>query len=239
LQLVLLGHSMGGAVAAHAAAGWDVPGTALRGLVVLDVVEDAAVAALQGMAATAAALAALRFPSPADAVAWAVDSGTLRLHASAALSVPYQLRRVEERAGGEGRGGDGGDGGAFEWAARAFLVDSAPYWREWFQGSTAAFLAAAAPTLLLLADPTSMGAALIVAQMQGRFQLGVVPGAGHVLHEDAPDVVATATAAFLARHGVGTGPDDGELAARLARARAGLPAVAPVTAPRVPTERAR
>ncbi|MEJ1274162.1 hypothetical protein NN561_005040 [Cricetulus griseus] len=41
---------------------------------------------------------------------------------------------------------------------------------------------------------------LTIGQMQGKFQMQVLPQCGHAVHEDAPDKVAEAVATFLIRH---------------------------------------
>ena len=119
---------------------------------------------------------------------------------------------------------------AYEWAAAHFMATSVPCWEGWYTGLGAAFLSTAAPKLLLLADADSLvgegvtGAdgALLVALRAGRFQLGVVTGAGHVLHEDAPDKVAEALLAFLSRHGLTAAGDAELLKKRLEAARAAV-----------------
>lgn len=84
------------------------------------------------------------------------------------------------------------------------------------------FLAHKLPKLLILAATDRLDDELTIAQMQvryravalvlpsddaepifapaqGRFQLVLIPGAGHLLHEDAPEVTASALAAFVRR----------------------------------------
>lgn len=90
-----------------------------------------------------------------------------------------------------------------------------------------AFLATKHAKLLLLADTDRLDAQLTVAQMQvsawqssyaawhaseysmfaraqGRFQLVLVPRAGHAVHEDAPEATAAALRAFLHRQATPT-----------------------------------
>jgi hypothetical protein len=107
----------------------------------------------------------------------------------------------------------------WRWRAHDFMRNSAPYWEGWFAGTTARFLACAAPRMLVLADVDrmdSLGMPLTVAQMQGKFRLQVIAGAGHVVHEDAPDKVAEAIASFLSRNGLTEAREHELLAARLA-----------------------
>lgn len=284
LKFVLLGHSMGGAIATHAAAAWAdraPPDAQLAGLIVMDVVEGSALEALPGMTAIASKLASLRFGSPDDVVQWALTSGTLHLRASAEISVPYEIEATQDVGEGGaalrltgaaphsvahhhhtpigssaaaaaagmgqappplGREGDTTDNcssrivhpaaasssnserpaGCYKFIASDFLLSSAPHWRGWFTGCSARFLGFRGPKLLVLADVSTLDTALTVGQMQGKFSLAMVAGSGHVVHEDAPDVVANAVASFLSRNGLVASADADLLAAKLARARAGI-----------------
>lgn len=227
--IVLVGHSMGGAIAAHVAGSWKHP-QRLAGLCVLDVIEGSALAALSRTRAAVAAMPS-RFPSIEDAVGWTLDAGMMRLRAAAELSVPHALRPcVHDDSAAETLGNKSiPDSHGVEWAAARFMVESAPCWEGWYTGLTANFLACTPPKLLLLADADSLtgggsaglDAPLIAALRQGRFQLGIVTGAGHVLHEDAPDKVAEALLGFLSRHGLTAAVDAELLRERLAAAAAG------------------
>jgi len=53
----------------------------------------------------------------------------------------------------------------------------------WFRGLSAAFLAARTARLLVLAGTDRLDRELMIGQMQGKFQLVVVPNTGHMLHE--------------------------------------------------------
>jgi len=86
---------------------------------------------------------------------------------------------------------------AFEW--RAPLRSTAPYWSGvsfnlrfftltlsytgWFTGLSSRFLNARTARLLVLAGTDRLDKELMIGQMQGKFQLVVVPGVGHMLHE--------------------------------------------------------
>jgi protein phosphatase methylesterase 1 len=67
------------------------------------------------------------FPSPEEAVAWAVRSGVSRNKEAAAVSIPSQL--VE-------RPGEGPP----QWTWRTPLQLSRPYWEGWYMGLSEAFL---------------------------------------------------------------------------------------------------
>ncbi|KAK9475116.1 protein phosphatase methylesterase 1, partial [Dipodascopsis tothii] len=151
-------------------------------LAVLDVVEGAAVEALAGMPAYVARRPAA-FDSVSDAIGWHISSRTVRDAASARVSVPGAVR--------------GGDNGVV-WATD--LAATAPFWPGWFAGLSARFLAAGGAKLLVLAGTDRLDRALTIAQMQGRYQLEVVPDAGHFVHEDRAGTVGGLLAEFWRRN---------------------------------------
>lgn len=53
----------------------------------------------------------------------------------------------------------------------------------WFTGLSSKFLAARTARLLVLAGTDRLNTELMIGQMQGKFQMTVVPGVGHMLHE--------------------------------------------------------
>ena len=62
--------------------------------------------------------------------------------------------------------------------------------KGWFRGLSAAFLAARTARLLVLAGTDRLDRELMIGQMQGKFQMVVVPNTGHMLHEvrlNSPD----------------------------------------------------
>jgi hypothetical protein len=99
------------------------------------------------------------------------------------------------------------------------MLSSVEHWEDWFRGTNDRFLAAPCPKLLILADLEALDGPLTVAQMQGRFQCRPIAGAGHLLHEDAPDKVGEALCSFLSRSGVTRGAESALLEAKLKRAR--------------------
>jgi protein phosphatase methylesterase 1 len=83
---------------------------------------------------------------------------------------------------------------------RIDLSKTEPYWQGWFSGLSKLFLSCECPKLLLLAGVDRLDRDLTVGQMQGKFQMHVVPKSGHAVHEDAPEQVADCIASFLVRH---------------------------------------
>ena len=53
----------------------------------------------------------------------------------------------------------------------------------WFTGLSKSFLAARTARLLILAGTDRLDRELMIGQMQGKFQMEVVPDVGHMLHE--------------------------------------------------------
>ena len=62
------------------------------------------------------------------------------------------------------------------------------------------FLGISVPKLLLLAGVDRLDKDLMVGQMQGKFQMQILPLCGHAVHEDSPEHVAEALANFMIRH---------------------------------------
>ncbi|KAL4442685.1 hypothetical protein ABPG77_006679 [Micractinium sp. CCAP 211/92] len=93
---VLVGHSMGGAIAVHAAALGGIP--SLAGVVVVDVVEGTALASLPFMAGVLAKRPR-RFASLAQAVDWALDTGMCKRQEAAHVSLPAMLVQAGSGSG--------------------------------------------------------------------------------------------------------------------------------------------
>ena len=203
-KLVFVGHSMGGAAAARAAAMvGDRPESYrdvdLRGVALVDVAEGSA--SSRATRATEAFLARrpTSFATPRDAVAWFVRSGLTTNLASARVSAPSQIRRdLESETLNPGR-----------WAWILDARATAPHWRGWFEGLSRAFVRLKCAKLLVLASADRLDTELQIAQMQGKFQTVVAPGAGHAVHEDEPQKTANALAGFLERYCAPRGDGDG------------------------------
>lgn len=160
--VVLVGHSLGGAVVTDLAFKGGL-GAKVLGYAVLDVVEGSAVEALAGMRAVLATRPR-GFGSVREGVEWHVKSRTVRGVRSARVSVPGLLVEAEEgEDGGEGQG----EGGKFPWRWRTDLAATQPFWEGWFTGLSRKFLAAKGGKLLLLAGTDRLDTELTIGQMQG------------------------------------------------------------------------
>lgn len=101
---------MGGAIAIRLSASGRVEN--LAGLVVIDVVEGTALAALDHMQSVLDRRQR-EFASVEDAIEWSLQSGTLHNRESARFSIPSQLKRRDD--------------GVYVW--RTNLASSEKYWR--------------------------------------------------------------------------------------------------------------
>ncbi|XP_059051680.1 protein phosphatase methylesterase 1 [Achroia grisella] len=251
--LILLGHSMGGAVAVRVA---HLPSLqpCVQGLAVIDVVEGTAMEALTSMQSFLRGRPT-HFKSIEHAVEWCVRSGQVRNVDSARVSMPGQIvncqtgelainevdsyipdsnatgpepTRHTTRADSIAEEddecseppspsdefvqpaavGDGNTTMKYKW--RIDLSGTERHWAGWFRGLSAAFLAAPAPRLLLLAAVDGLDTELVVGQMQGKFQMQVLTRCGHAVHEDSPGEVARVVATFALRHRLTTTTEHGE-----------------------------
>uniref|UniRef100_A0A8C1BET2 Protein phosphatase methylesterase 1 n=1 Tax=Cyprinus carpio carpio TaxID=630221 RepID=A0A8C1BET2_CYPCA len=222
--IMIIGHSMGGAIAVHTAAANHVP--SLLGLCVIDVVEGTAMDALNSMQNFLRSRPKT-FKSVENAIEWSVKSGQIRNVESARVSMVGQVKKCEEplsspgvsRSISEGiieeeeEDEEGGESNhkrkkeddqeikkecLYTW--RIELSKTEKYWEGWFKGLSSLFLTCSVPKLLLLAGVDRLDKDLTIGQMQGKFQMQVLPQCGHAVHEDAPEKVADALATFMVRH---------------------------------------
>ncbi|KAK4698139.1 protein phosphatase methylesterase 1, partial [Lecanoromycetidae sp. Uapishka_2] len=191
--LILIGHSLGGAVVTNLAISGNL-GNAVLGYAVLDVVEGSAIDALQSMQSYLSTRPKT-FLSISSAIEWHTRSRTIRNTTSARISVPSLLR--SEVAGSS-------DSHASQhskiWTWRTDLAATQPYWEGWFAGLSRKFLDARGGKLLLLAGTDRLDKELMIGQMQGKYQLQVFPEAGHFIHEDQAEKTAMVVADFYKRN---------------------------------------
>ena len=182
---VLVGHSLGGAIVTTiASTHWKALGPNLIGYCVLDVVEGSALEALDHMKTYLATRPSL-FNTVDDAIHWHVRSRTIRDQRSADASVPSLLvsSPFSEK---------------LVW--RTDLSATSIWWEEWFKGMSQKFLAGHGAKMLILAGTDRLDRELMIGQMQGKFQLVVIPEAGHFVHEDVPEKTAGLLVEFFKRN---------------------------------------
>ncbi|EXJ79581.1 hypothetical protein A1O3_07860 [Capronia epimyces CBS 606.96] len=182
-DIVLIGHSLGGAVVTEVAHE-RLLGNALLAYGVLDVVEGSAMDALRSMD-TYLSTRPKSFPSLASGIDWHLKSRTIRNTISARVSVPPLLQ--------ESKAHD-------QWLWRTDLASTKPFWEGWFIGLSKKFLESRGGKLLLLAGTDRLDKELMIGQMQGKYQLQVFPEAGHFIQEDQPAKTAQVVADFYKRN---------------------------------------
>ncbi|KAK4186472.1 Alpha/Beta hydrolase protein [Podospora australis] len=214
--IILVGHSLGGAVVTELASLALLPPNVLLGYAVLDVVEGSAMDALQSMQ-TYLSTRPTGFWSLKDGIEWHVRSRTVRNAVSARASVPGLLveetpaHTVETGAAAVVEGqetstaiptGTGAvrRGQTKPWRWRTDLASTQPFWEGWFVGLSKKFLGAKGGKMLLLAGTDRLDTELTIGQMQGKYALQVFPEAGHFIHEDLPEKTAIALVDFHRRN---------------------------------------
>jgi protein phosphatase methylesterase 1 len=205
-KIVLVGHSMGGAIAVRLAAA-SLLGSNVKGLVVIDVVEGTAMAALPHMLAWLQRRAN-SFESVEKGVRYVLKARHIRNVASARLSVPQQLVYREEFK---------------RWEWRTDLEESAEYWPGWFKGLSKLFLSVPGAKMLVLAGVDRLDKELMIGQMMGKFQQQVLPEAGHCVHEDRPEQTATVLLDYLRRNLFIDASDGSDVAPSIYQQRSPVP----------------
>lgn len=244
-QVIIVGHSMGGALAVHTALKAEID--LLVGIVVVDVVEGTAMDALSSMQNVLRGRPKC-FPSIDYAIEWSLKSGQVRKNESARISMPGQLihkssnkcaaLEVPEQEAAETKPADQekvklqsedtiteeenetdeepkfkdpkmapkADEKPYLW--RIDLGKTEPHWTGWFSNLSSKFLSVPASKMLILAGVDRLDRELTVGQMQGKFQMQVLPQAGHAVHEDVPEKMAEVVAFFLTRNKFAEAKDD-------------------------------
>jgi protein phosphatase methylesterase 1 len=151
--IILVGHSLGGAVVTELAK-LGTLGTSVLGYAVLDVVEGSAMDALQSMQ-TYLSTRPTGFATLEMGIEWHVRSRTIRNSTSARTSVPALLSH------------DDREGNPRPWRWRTDLASTQPFWENWFVGLSKKFLEARGGKLLLLAGTDRLDTELTIGQMQG------------------------------------------------------------------------
>lgn len=209
--IVLVGHSLGGAVVTDLANS-NALESSLLGYTVLDVVEGSAMDALQSMT-TYLSTRPTGFASVQAGIDWHIRSRTIRNSVSARTSVPALLSLDEASVGSR------------PWKWRTDLAATEPFWSDWFVGLSKKFLEAKGGKMLVLAGTDRLDKELTIGQMQGevyflyffimtnllaedswakqgagKYALHIFPEAGHFVHEDQPENTAMVLVDFYRRN---------------------------------------
>lgn len=221
-SIILVGHSLGGSIAVALAK--IIPN--VIGLCVIDVVEGTAMEALSSMHNILRSRPK-NFRSVEHAIIWSVKCGQTRNLDAARVSVPGQIKNLltGKLAADECDDyvQDVKDDFSFSinciqedcetttqefednrYTWRIDLSKTESYWNGWFKDLSNSFLDVQVPKVLLLANIHRLDTTLTVAQMQGKFQLQVLPRSGHAIHEDQPIRVAEIVSGFLLKQQLAT-----------------------------------
>lgn len=175
--ICLVGHSLGGSVFSHFLQHKYDQTTfpKIEGLVVIDIVGDTALQALNSTEAFINKMPT-SFSSYSEAIQWHLDSGLLNNYESAKISVCHLLRyNLSQR---------------LVWKCNPKSLPD--YWNTWFVDMSSNFINGShgvVSKILLLSSDESLDKELMIGQMQGRYQLVVFNNtlkSGHFLHEDIP-----------------------------------------------------
>lgn len=84
---------------------------------------------------------------------------------------------------------------------RINLSQTEPFWVSWFDNLSEIFLSSkGGAKMLLLAGVDRLDGPMTVGQMQGKFQMQILPRVGHIIQEDDPDTVARIVALYFVRN---------------------------------------
>ena len=175
----LLGHSLGGAIFAKYVHVHQQE--LIKGLILLDIVEETAVSSLNVMPFFLEKLPQ-SFPSLSKAIDWHMNS-LLFNEKSARLSLP-DIFNLE----------------TMEW--KLDLKKTQPFWNTWFNGLSNNFISFPKAKLLILAAHETLDKELIIGQMQGKYELVVFNNnqkSGHFVQEDLPNFVALRVEEFICK----------------------------------------
>ncbi|KAK5112510.1 hypothetical protein LTR62_004267 [Meristemomyces frigidus] len=184
---ILIGHSLGGCIVTQLASDRTL-GKSLVGYVVIDFVEGYALDSLTHIASYLSTRPS-SFASRQEAIDWHIRTRTIRNRESAEISVPAMLAPSPNENGGEP---------TLVWQTSP--TQTQPFWPSWFEGQSTKFLSARGAKLLILAGTDRLDRELMIGQMQGKFQLVVVPESGHFVQEDCPAKVAGVVGEFWGRN---------------------------------------
>ncbi|KAG0053488.1 Conserved oligomeric Golgi complex subunit 2 [Gryganskiella cystojenkinii] len=185
-EIILVGHSMGGAVVAEAASRGMISN--VLGVAVLDIVEGVAIETLANMNGWLERRPN-GFRSLDKVIQWGVKSGTVRNIESARVSFPPLVVLSAESTP---------ESPCYVW--RTDLGATEQYWKGWFTGLTEKFLSSRTAKLLVLAGTDRLDKDMMIGQMQGKFQMLVFPNSGHNVQEDEPERMARELIAFWKRN---------------------------------------
>jgi protein phosphatase methylesterase 1 len=166
-RVILLGHSLGGSIIAKVACQMKVSSS-----IVIDTIEGTTVESMPLMKQVLENRPK-SFPSPNACVEYVYTGGEMSNRDSAAVSCGGRFKEV-----------------AGSWCWRTDLMKCENDWIGWFQGFATSYLANESYKVLVLPDINRLDTPFTIAHMSGKFQLEVILGTNHCVHEDNPKHMA-------------------------------------------------
>ena len=177
-NIVVLGHSLGGAVAVKTCChifktefNKDLYDK-IQGIIVVDVIEGSAMESLPFMKGVIEKRQN-EFNTINEAISY-MNSTQIRNLQSCRVSIPPLLKQSKNKKGKK----------IFTW--KTDLLATEKFWEDWYKDLSKEFLAIKTPKALILTDTNELDPPLTVGHMQGKFKLGVIKGTGHFIMEDDP-----------------------------------------------------
>lgn len=178
-RAILLGHSVGGSVVTFAAS--KVPSMSI---IAIDTIEGSTIQQLPGMEKLLHKRPQA-FESANDAIAYVATSGEMENFDSAKISVSGRMKETADKK--------------LTW--KTDILKSKEAWPGWFKGFADAFIHAHSYKILILPTIDRLDTPFTIGHMSGKFQLSVINGTSHCVHEDAPDKVADVIMKMVKRIG--------------------------------------
>lgn len=192
--IFLIGHSLGGAVLTDYIMNYDHSNFDIKGLAMIDIVEETALRALTSVSHFINRRPK-SFGSYSDAVQWHLHSHLLQNPTSAKISVSDLLRR--------------GDDNCLVW--KTDISSMSEFWDSWFIKLSDNFMTCGSLSkhkiakLLVLSGNDTLDKDLIIGQMQGKYQLIVfnnTSNTGHFIQEDIPKQLGVSIMEFVRRNDI-------------------------------------
>lgn len=181
-RAILLGHSLGGTVVTFAA-----NKVKAMALIAIDTIEGNTISQLPGMEKLLQ-MRPHKFANPGEAIAYVATSGEMDNQKSAAVSVAGRMKELPDKS--------------LTW--KTDLIKCKSSWAGWFKGFADAFIKAHPYKILILPTIDRLDTPFTIGHMSGKFQLSVINGTSHCVHEDAPEKVAEIIMTMIKRIGHST-----------------------------------
>lgn len=166
-HLIVMGHSLGGCIAAHAALIQH-----MSAVIVIDAIEGTALESMPQMKNILLQRPEY-FTSPGEAIEYIATSGEMMNFESAAVSAQGRFTEKDGR-----------------WYWKTDLMKCEKDWMGWFKGFADAFLKSTPYKVLVLPDINRLDTPFTIGHMSGKFQLEILLETNHCMQEDNPDGMA-------------------------------------------------